>query len=283
MPSNSRCPPRGVWSLLLTVVLPCMTAALSFSPETVEVDLVFPRNDTYGPAPFMPILFAIQNAHLAASLSLGFNWQLEQIDDVHDDGPSSQDILALYNTTNATVYYAYQYTFVTRNTEAQWRLVWSLESSNCSADGSSYSGASRSRFVIFSTSKSAPAPDLVTATADKNCTDTDSSFTFNVTGTTDVQIEQLQPCAILAPGPSPPPTPCGAAVNAAAASSISAAITATACRVLHPDPSLNCPTESSRASRVVSPATGWKITISGWLAFFIGAIFGPVLFLAILR
>ena len=228
----------------------------------------------------MPILFAIQNAHLAASLSLLFSWQLEQVDDVRGDGPSSRDILYLYNTTNATVYYAYQYTSVTRDTEAQWRLVWSLLSSNCSADGSSYSGYSRSHFVIFSTSKNAPAPDLVTATANQNCADTDSSFTFNVTGTADVQIEQLQPCAILAPGPAPAPTPCGAAVNAAAASSISAAITATACRVLHPDPSLNCPTESSRASRVVSPATGWKIATSGWLAFFfIGAVFGPVLFL----
>jgi hypothetical protein len=36
-------------------------------PATVEVDLIFPRNDTYAPSALFPIVFAFQNAALAPS------------------------------------------------------------------------------------------------------------------------------------------------------------------------------------------------------------------------
>lgn len=55
-------------ALFLASLLGAVGAGAITFPATVEVDLVFPRNDTYTPAALIPIVFAIQNAQLAASL-----------------------------------------------------------------------------------------------------------------------------------------------------------------------------------------------------------------------
>lgn len=42
----------------------------------VEVDLLFPRNDTCAPAPHVPIVFAIQNTELAPLLNLWIGFEV---------------------------------------------------------------------------------------------------------------------------------------------------------------------------------------------------------------
>lgn len=67
-------------SVLLAVLLPVVllgvarVGATTF-PATVEVDLIFPRNDTYGPSVLFPIVFAIQNIALAPSLDPSIDFE----------------------------------------------------------------------------------------------------------------------------------------------------------------------------------------------------------------
>jgi hypothetical protein len=50
------------------------------TPRQFEVDIVFPHNDTYKPADIMPIVFAVQNPSIAASIG-GFSvfWTISQV------------------------------------------------------------------------------------------------------------------------------------------------------------------------------------------------------------
>ncbi|KAK3934191.1 hypothetical protein QBC46DRAFT_428586, partial [Diplogelasinospora grovesii] len=231
---------------LLTLLLPCLSAAQSPFPATVEVDVIFPQNDTYAPSPLMPIVFAIQNAHLAGPLDVNFEWSVYLVDD--PDGVSDQRTVDLRgaNLSNTSLYFAYQTTGKLNHTEGAWSLLWTVSSGNCSGSGSNrtwaFSGSNLSKNLYFSTNNSAPAPDLVAATADNTCANM-QAYTFNVTGILDVpdpsKYDGHSSCAVVAPGPTPAANPCGAKVDAAAASSISAAIMSSACAA--PQPVVSCP------------------------------------------
>lgn len=52
-----------------------VTAEDVLCTTTVELDVVFPRNDTYAPTPIFPVVFAVQNLLAAAlSTSLYIEW-----------------------------------------------------------------------------------------------------------------------------------------------------------------------------------------------------------------
>ncbi|KAL2016191.1 hypothetical protein VTK56DRAFT_4080 [Thermocarpiscus australiensis] len=68
-----------VFSLLAVLPAALLWAAqvgAATFPVTVEVDLIFPRNDTYGPSPLFPIVFAFQNAALAPSIDPAFDLEV---------------------------------------------------------------------------------------------------------------------------------------------------------------------------------------------------------------
>ncbi len=48
--------------------LACLGAVVDAAGGVLEVDMVFPRNETYAPTDSMPIIFAFQNAELARYL-----------------------------------------------------------------------------------------------------------------------------------------------------------------------------------------------------------------------
>jgi hypothetical protein len=51
-------------------------------PTTVELDLVFPRNETYAPVGLMPITFALQNPQAAVPLHLLIEWKMGRMEGV---------------------------------------------------------------------------------------------------------------------------------------------------------------------------------------------------------
>src|SRR5277367_1197822 len=63
--------------LILISALACGSAAQSY-PATVEFDLVFPRNDTFAPAPVMPLVFAIQNPIATVALPYAIEWTMSK-------------------------------------------------------------------------------------------------------------------------------------------------------------------------------------------------------------
>src|SRR5207244_4320386 len=87
---------RRSHQLLCFLALPLWCAAQAAVPGVVEVDLIFPRNDTYAPLPGMPIVFAIQNPQLVASLYPSFDLLLYQLGD-SDGNYSLRDLFSLDN------------------------------------------------------------------------------------------------------------------------------------------------------------------------------------------
>ncbi|KAL2023350.1 hypothetical protein VTK56DRAFT_3088 [Thermocarpiscus australiensis] len=248
------------WTLL---ALPFWCAAQVALPETVEVDLIFPRNaDTYAPSPGVPIVFAIQNSRLAASLYPSFGVTLSQV------GANDSRVLldefqldnGAGNFSSSDPYFLYWNTNVLNHTEGTWILHWDVMALNCSKNASQEAeshpgfhnfGQRLESYVTFTTKNGGEQPDLVAATADSTCADTEG-LTFNVTEILPyVPSEYYLPvqginnplahrnsCAILSPTTAPAPQPCRVKIDAAAASSIAANLS---CRTWHGCPSVGTP------------------------------------------
>ncbi|KAK6540920.1 hypothetical protein TWF694_008304 [Orbilia ellipsospora] len=76
-------------SLVLVAYLPllCVAAvALPALPANIEVDVIFPRNDTYSPADNFPIVLAVQNAALAYDFGFQVLWEVRNLS---KSGPST--------------------------------------------------------------------------------------------------------------------------------------------------------------------------------------------------
>ncbi|KAJ6049646.1 hypothetical protein N7444_006362 [Penicillium canescens] len=94
-----------------------------------EIDLVFPRNDTFEPMPLMPIVFAVKN-----------NPAFQQISPSMTYKPLSTDDLVDNKTETQFVYFGIANHF---NTENTWEFGWSMSWSNCSTsdNGTDYDNA----------------------------------------------------------------------------------------------------------------------------------------------
>lgn len=219
-------------------------------PATVEVDLIFPRNDTYAPSAIFPIVFAFQNAALVPSLDPRLDLLLW--DSTGKELLTDQPYLNLQsnNFSGHDPTYVYTYVVGLNTTDgaapASHALSWSLSSTNCSNDTGAlvFGGGSRSTPVFFTIQSGAQHPDLVAgSTGSFSCADT-SHFAFNLTGTLDVGFPAAHDgrniCAVFSDAqPMVAGDPCSAQVNAETASSISAALTATACAATQPVISCN--------------------------------------------
>lgn len=95
---------------------------------TVEIDLIFPKNEvTYEPTAMMPIVFAVQNANLAATLDAGISVKVQTSGhggDLHADEANLS--LAPANLTNKDVYYAYMYSTKFRWEDERIGISWIL-------------------------------------------------------------------------------------------------------------------------------------------------------------
>ncbi|KAI6090037.1 hypothetical protein F4821DRAFT_230487 [Hypoxylon rubiginosum] len=284
-----------LWSSLLAswlVLTPCWSSAAQSPiefPATVDVELIFPRNDTYAPANIVPIVFAIRNSQLAAPLDLSFDWNLWNLDNLSAPGAGGLFDLTNVNFSNVSdPYFAYEYVTELNVTEARWSLVWSMGSGNCSRpDGatgddktaSSLSFYNRDRNVRFTTRNGAQQPDLAAAATTDADACTDNYFTFNVTGVLDTPLgakyDGRETCAVLAPtnmSATPTEKLCGFGADASAVSSILAGITATACSSLHPV--ISCPPDAPSGASA-GKGMSFLVTRIAWLevAVLVGLLF----------
>src|SRR3569833_2284650 len=194
-------------------------------PTNIEIDLSFPRNDTYDHAKVFPIVFALQGAAAAWNFGFHFQWRLSYADGFASNGlddfatlsssslgselpPSDPFILA-----NRTVVLSES------NGEHKYTLAWEFGFyANCSLDGSTFRTEGRpsntAGNITFTTKKGAKAPDIAEPGA---CPMLGSllGIQSNITGCPHIgdSGKSANPCAIT--------------VDAAMASSVSAAISAT--------------------------------------------------------
>lgn len=234
-------------------------ASATIFPSTVEVDLIFPHNDTYAPSTIFPIVFAFQNAALAPTLDPILELSVLQNGDVNSNvnyGPQ----LDLRNTNFSGSDPYYVYTFLSNinttsdGTPTPYLLQWQFAAGNCSgpaAGTTNISGGFRTKNVFFTIQDQAQTPNLTASAGTSTCSNT-SHFAFNVTGTLPVldpaeQYAGHNTCAVFSDEqPMPPGNPCAVQLGSATASSISAAMTATICA--GPAPSVSCPSSKKNAA-----------------------------------
>lgn len=98
-----------------------------------EIDVIFPRNETFEPMQLMPVVFAVRNPEVIDGLfpTLGYGlWPA-------DTPPHNQtDWTTLASEelpdTNGSVSFLLDSIANTVNTENEWKFVWKLKWANCS-------------------------------------------------------------------------------------------------------------------------------------------------------
>jgi hypothetical protein len=263
------------WASWLFAVYIGVTSATSDASGVVEVDIVFPRNDTYAPSPWMPIVFGIQNTKLAPLLDIeiSFNiWNLTNGSATDEEGNfnkggfhSSHDDPRWVNMSSADPYLSYRH-YDQFNTEGSWLLVWTVYWSNCT-DHSPSSGKrgfvnAQTSNIAFTTKKSAQGIDLVTATNNKDCSE-DRGMTFNIADTYEAHTGS-ETCAAMA-NSTVTPSPCRVKIDDAAASSISESLTERLCT--RPNPEISCPAKESAAQRLLVGCVACLMATFGVLGY----------------
>ncbi|KUL82832.1 hypothetical protein ZTR_09217 [Talaromyces verruculosus] len=190
-------------------------------PATVEVDLVFPRNDTYAPDPLLPIVFAIQHSNYAPYINPSIQFSITSDTNVSDGIFSSFMDFSSANLSSSDPYFGWDAISKLNGIDGRWRLAWSLFTNNCSTYPEAVSPNITSQdkenrivftnSIVFTTRNGTQQPDLIAASANSVCAGTNESFTFNVTGTVDVwnteNLDGRNSCAILSPV-APTTNPC---------------------------------------------------------------------------
>ncbi|KAK3897549.1 hypothetical protein C8A05DRAFT_19712 [Staphylotrichum tortipilum] len=231
----------------------------------VEIDLIFPRNDTYAPGPFMPVVFAIQNSAMASSLDLAIVWNIFRLADPGGDGGVNGVIdLKHANLTRADPFFTTDYALRLNGTEAGWGIRFGLSFANCSKSAGPWSAKvtpnSENRLLLFSTKPGAPGPKFVQGPG--TCVNS-TGVAINVAETLSLPLTAVNnghdSCLVLASPPIVDANPCAVTVNETTAATILGSFCG-------PDTATTC-LPASRA-----PAQGIPILVSWFLPVFAGLV-----------
>lgn len=235
----------------------------------LEVDLVFPQNDTYAPEPIIPVAFAIQHPELARNLKPSISFSIIPYGTGNHSIANGYYDLTWANFTSSDPYMEYGESLEGLNTEGTWLLDWTLSVDTCYlSDGKVHGGIdSYRRQLVFTTQNGAKRPDLTAATSDDTCANSQGTI-VNITQTLDTA-ERLQngtSCVVLSETTSTS-SPCGVHIEASAASSVSASLTNRACAV---QTASWCPkpVKKGAAGRLMAPS----LVVSG--VVFLVVVFG---------
>ncbi|RYO95515.1 hypothetical protein DL764_007693 [Monosporascus ibericus] len=179
---------RASWFLLA-----CWGAIVVAAGGVLEVDLVFPRNDTYAPTPDLPVVFTFQNPELAQFINPYISYSIRNWDDNSlNDTVSSHHDLRWTNWSSYDPYFVYHY-FDGYNIEGYWWLTWSVYWQSCDERWVSDPSAefnrrgmisnSSSWSILFTTENSGKEVDLVAAITNKTCPE-ELGVAINVTDKT---------------------------------------------------------------------------------------------------
>ncbi|EFR01559.1 hypothetical protein MGYG_04561 [Nannizzia gypsea CBS 118893] len=265
-----------------------MDAPTPTFPQIVEMDLIFPRNDTYESIPLMPVVFAIQNFYVSKPLFLRISYSLEQ--NPYINGPNVNGHLYLDNAdfhNDSDPYFLYSWTHNYNTTVGTWNFIWEWSVGNCS---SAYDPAEPFEplhigntgglnYLRFTTKHGAKMPDLAAASQDGHC-DKLPAHTFNITEVLEVPLGTRyynnQPSCPALSTITPTPNPCRVKIDPTAASSISYAIQSKAC-VGGSSPYVTCPPgvelwSSARGAAQLLPGAVLLVAIFAWVVLMIESV-----------
>lgn len=230
---------------LLALALTAGSAIADTTKGNAEVDVIFPRNDTFAPTPLLPVVFAIQNTAVASQLNLRLSYRVFPYG--QPNATTDYEQIRLNGVPpNETTAYVNSFVGGLLDEEGTWEFYWQLRWNNCTAGDGGDTDFARDteepvNHFVFTTHKDGSKPDLVAASGGDKCGDT-QGIGFEVQDVIHVpppyNADQLTSCANIAV-PTPTPTPCSASMATDAAESISASITHAAC--LAATPLIECP------------------------------------------
>ncbi|KAK7959196.1 uncharacterized protein PG986_004050 [Apiospora aurea] len=149
--------------------------AASPTSGILEVDLAFPRNQTYAPTARLPFVFAYQNPELATALNARISFTVWNWANMDNTTAGAIFDLGQANLSSRDPFLQYNY-FPGFEAEGQFLLTWTVGWDNCTEDslGLTYrsnriSHRSKTQSINFTISNSAPVIDLVAATDNKDC------------------------------------------------------------------------------------------------------------------
>lgn len=218
-----------VYSLLGLVTAAFVPTSLAqpypYRPQNVEMDLVFPWNDTFAPRDKFPLLWGLQNANSAWVMGMKFSWELQQLDQPEAD--PEQGIFPSPDFRGGSVpatftdgpnaptdpYFLYYYPEHLSNlTEGRWKLSWKfgfhITCANNGLNTSDHFQHQKPQELIFQVDGSGKTVDIL-ALSNNSCPD--QSTTFRIV---DWQVPFISSdrCPILSPT-APTPQPCALTFN----------------------------------------------------------------------
>jgi hypothetical protein len=244
---------QAVWLLLA-----CL-GAVNAASGAVEVDLVFPRNDTYAPSSTFPFIVAFQNPGLAPFLNLGLSLSIRNLSDVaREQGEKypSYD-MRWANFSSSDPYYELR--VLNFDKEATWIVTWDVSWDSCTKDsldgmkpGKPITTNTTDRWMIFTTKASGKEVDLFATTTSRNCSENEGvaisiADTLPVPPRIDWKYNNGNgTCASMA-FTTPAPSPCNIQFDSVAASSMSSAITSRNCAATR-RPGDSCPFDKAKSA-----------------------------------
>ncbi|KAJ5810486.1 uncharacterized protein N7503_002704 [Penicillium pulvis] len=268
--------PRKSWLLAF------FTGTITNASDILEVDLVFPRNETYAPTEWFPVVFAFQNPERARYLNPALGYTIWNLDDTNNSRTFLHD-LRWTNWTGEDPFYAYQY-FDFLEDEGRWRVRWTLDWQSCDED--TFGGNPIDAKIIsnsstwstwFTLQSSAPKVDLVAATANKTCPG-EYGMTINVTDKT-MQVPRgvtwsggdhtNHTCAVVASSaPTPTSDPCQVHIDKTIVASMEASLHTRLCNGLNP-PSDCADNKDNAAQQLAVGGISCLLAAAGALSFFL--------------
>lgn len=220
---------RAGW--LVAAYVGAVQAAINVTSGIMEVDLVFPRNETYALNSTFPIVFAIKNPELVSLLSPRFDLIIQRGDNRNSSrietwASNQYDVRWENYSIDPLFLYA---TYPGLDIEAVWWLTWSVQWGNCTEERyrikTSYD--EYSNHLTFTTSSSGQAIDLVAGTESDGCP-AKSGVALEVasmlnTSAFDNWEGFIDKCPVLA-DTSPTATPCEVKIDAATEASMAASL-----------------------------------------------------------
>jgi hypothetical protein len=263
-------------STTIWMLAACLGTVINAS-DILEVNLVFPRNETYAPNETFPIVFAFKNSERARHLNPSISYSLRN--EYGDKAYSTLwHELHWVNWTNQETYFAHRYTS-DFSTEGRWSVLWTISWNSCNVESPEYGNEvirnTTTKVTVFTTSNSAPKLDPVASTANKTCTG-QLGVAINVTDKTKFISSALweggkytnHTCAVVAASPTPSTNPCRTQIDKTTLASMEASKLARYCN-LHFNKPAECPDQKSAAQPLAVMGLSCLLGLAGALGFFL--------------
>lgn len=223
----------GLLSFLVAYV-----AADGVPPGILEVDMAFPRNETYAPQQRFPIVFAFRNSELAKMLHPFITMEIQDLNDTTTPiNHLAQDGLAGANFSSHDPYYEWNYLGFLFSVEGHWKMRWRFGYTLCAGYKRVYHAKDFETTVTIR--NGAKEADLNASTTNKSCNAL-KGVALNITGISETPNESgTDETCVSTYGPAhTTPDACSATVDAGAAESIISSIKTERCNL--PSRSWSC-------------------------------------------